>query len=135
MTVDDFRDVMDLALLAAKFSFRRPDPATAWEVFMALAAKPVECEDSYLFWEASQDFFDFVREFSHRTEDGAVWHEQLTIHFTAHTAARLDIRPTVVFSKDHSDYPEFFAAVGRRPEFRLGLEFRHWKVELRLDGC
>ncbi len=135
MTVDDYEGAVRSRLLDAGFDFSKPDPALAWEVFKACAAEPVECYDSYLFWEAASDYFDFVREFRHYTENEAVWHEQLTIHFTCSLPASLDVQPVKVFSRDFSDHEGFFTAVEGRPEFLKGLAFDRWSVELRIDSC
>jgi hypothetical protein len=94
MNVDAYEAAMRRRLIAAGFDFNRPDLALAWTVFKRFASEPVECHDSYLFWEASEDYFDFVREFRHYSEDSeyeGVWHEQLTIHFIRSTADRLGV--------------------------------------------
>lgn len=135
MTVDDYEGAMRRRLLEAGFDFSSPDPALAWAAFKDCAAEPVECHDSYLFWEAAGDYFDFVREFQHYTEDDAVWHEQLTIHFTCSPPDSLGIQPVRVFSRDHPSYEAFFKAVEERPEFLKGMAFGRWSVELRVDGC
>jgi hypothetical protein len=135
MTVDDYEVAIRRRLLKAGFDFDKPDPRSAWEIFKAFAAEPVECHDSYLLWEAANDYFDFVREFQHYPESGAVWFEQLTIHFTCSPPDSLGVQPVVVFSQHYPDYETFFQAVEARPEFRKGLAFGRWSAELRLDGC
>ena len=135
MTVDDYEAAMRRRLLEAGFDFNRPDPALAWAVFKGFAAEPVECHDSYLFWEAASDYFDFVREFRHYTESDAVWHEQLTIHFTCSPPDSLGVQQVTVFSRDYPNYEAFFKAVDGRPEFLKGLAFGRWSVDLRVDGC
>ena len=85
--------------------------------------------------EAADDYFDYVREFRHYTEKDAVWHEQLTIHFTCSPPDSLGVKPVKLFSKDQSTYEQFFSLVEGQPEFLQGLAFGHWSVELRLDGC
>jgi hypothetical protein len=135
MTVDEYEAAMRRRLLEAGFDFNGPDPALAWAVFKGFAAEPVECHDSYLFWEAASDYFDFVREFQHYTENDAVWHEQLTIHFTCSPPHSLGIQPVTVFSRDHPDYETFVNAVEVRPEFQKALAFDHWSVDIRVDAC
>lgn len=134
MTVDDYEAAMRRRLLDGGFDFEKPDPALAWAVFKGFAAEPVECHDTYLFWEAANDYFDIVREFRHHTENDAVWHEQLTIHFTCSPPESLGIQPVAVFSRDYPNYEEFFKAVEGRPEFLKGLAFGRWSVDLRIDG-
>jgi hypothetical protein len=135
MTVDEYEEAVRRKLLDAGFDFNSPDPALAWKVFKASAAEPVECDDSYLFWEAADDYFDFVREFRHYTENGALWHEQLTIHFTCYPPDALGIHPVGMFSRDYTDYEGFFEAIESRPEFLKGLSFSRWSVDLRIDSC
>src|SRR5262245_61808092 len=134
MTFDDYEVAMRHRLLEAGFNFDQPDPALAWEVFKAFAEEPVECDDSYLFWEAADGYFDFVREFA-EDRDTAIWCEQMTIHFTSPPPDHQGIQPVAVFSRDHANYEEFYKAVESRVEFRTGLEFGHWLAEVRLDGC
>ena len=122
-------------LLDSGFDFGKPDPAFAWAVFKSFANEPVECHDSYLFWEAADDYFDFVREFSHYTEKEAIWHEQLTIHFTCSPPDSLGVQPTKLLSREFVRPDQFFQQVEAQPEFTKGLAFGHWSVELRLDGC
>src|SRR5262245_25733330 len=105
MRVDEYETALRCHLLDAGFDFDRPDPTLAWEVFKNFAAEPVECHDSYLFWEAADGYFDFVREFEHSTERDAVWYEQLTIHFTNESPNRLGIEPVALFSSKFPDYP------------------------------
>jgi hypothetical protein len=135
MTVADYQLAMRRHLQDAGFDFDRPDPVLAWTVFKGHASDPVECHDSYLFWEAADDYFDFVREFQHYTDNDVVWYEQLTIHFTRASDPGASIRPVVVFSRDHVDYDAFFHAVEGRPEVAKGIAFRGWLAELRVDGC
>lgn len=135
MTVDEYEAMVRRKLHEANFDFSRPDPATAWKVFKACAIEPVECSDSFLFWEAANDYFDFVREFRHYTADEAVWHEQLTIHFTCSAPDSLGIQPVSVFSRDYPTYEVFFEVVEGRPELVKGLTFYRWSVDLRVDGC
>jgi hypothetical protein len=134
MTVDDYEAATRRRLLQAGFDFTKPDPALAWSVFKRVAAEPVECSDSYLFWEAAGDYFDFVREFEHHLED-AVWYEQLTIQFTCSLPDSLLIQPVAVHSVNYANYEAFFQAVEGRPDFQKGLAFGRWSAELRLDGC
>jgi hypothetical protein len=135
MTTDDYATAMRRGLCEAGFDFDRPDPAVAWAVFKRFATAAVECHDSYLFWEAAHDYFDFVREFRHYNENGGVWHEQLTIHFTCSAPDSLGVQPVTVFSRDYPDYEAYFNAVETRPEFAKGLGFGRWLVDLRVDGC
>jgi len=135
MTVDEYEAAMRRKLIEAGFDFDVPNPALAWAVFKSFAAQPVECQDSYLFWEAANDYFDFVREFRQYTESGAVWHEQVTVHFTCSPQDSLEIQPVKLFSKDLPNYDTFFQQVEERPEFIKGLAFDRWSAELRLDGC
>lgn len=135
MTVDEFEESMRRKLVDVGFDFDAPNPALAWAVFKSVSAMPVECEDSYLFWEAADDYFDFVREFRHNTENGAVWHEQLTVHFACAPPHSLEVQPVKMFSKDLPNYDTFFKQVEERPEFMKGLAFGRWSAELRLDGC
>ncbi len=106
MTVDDYGGD-GRRLYEVGFDFNRPDPALAWAVFKGFAAEPVECHDSYLFCEAANDCFDFVREFRHDAENDAVWHEQLTIHFNCSSPDSL-AQSVTVFSRDYRDYEAFF---------------------------
>lgn len=133
MTVDDYEAATRHRLLQAGFDFPKPDLALAWSVFKRFAAEPVECSDSYLFWEAANSYFDFVREFEHHLED-AVWYEQLTISFTCSPPDSLAVQPVVVHSVNYANYEAFFQAVEKRPEFQKGLVFGRWSAELRLDG-
>lgn len=134
MTVDEYEAAMRRRLLEAGFDFERPGPALAWTVFKEFAAVPVACHDTYLFWEAASNYFDFVREFQHYTENDAVWHEQLTIHFTCNPPDSLEIQPVKVFSRESPNYEMFFRLVEERPEFLKGLAFGRWSVDLRVDG-
>ena len=135
MTVDDYEAAMRRKLLDAGFAFNRPDPALAWAVFKRFAAEPVECDDSYLFWEVASDYFDFVREFRHYTKNDAVWCEKLTVHFTCTPPDSLVVEPVAVFSRDYPTYTAFFHGVEGRSQFFKGLAFKHWSVEVRLEGC
>ncbi len=135
MTVDDYQNLLRCQLLRAGFDFAGPDPGLAWSVFKDLADEPVACSDSYLLWEVAGDYFDFVREFKHYEEDGALWFEQVTVHFTCSPPQSFGVRPLALFSSHYPDYDAFFRAVESRPEFVRGLTLAHWSVELRLDGC
>ena len=135
MTVDEYESAVRQHLLDAGFDFNNPTMSLAWTVFKQTVSLKVDCHDSYLFWEAAQDYFDFVREFRHYENDQNVWHEQVTLHFTCILPDFLDIEPVVCFSSAHVDYDSFFQAVECQPEFSKGLKFDRWLAELRIDGC
>jgi hypothetical protein len=146
VNVEEAEAYLRQMLIDAGFDPTHPNPALAWEVFQRFAGVPVEsgggreCEE--LWFEAGDGdpvkgwpgYFDFVRFFRQYTEDGAVWNEMITAHFSCEPGVQLGLRGTVS-AADLADLPAFFRAVEASPSFRAGLADSGWSFEVRLDAC
>lgn len=143
MDVDYAADRLRQLLAEAGFDPNRPDPAVAWVAFKQFAAEPVDVPTTELWFEAGDGdaandypaYFDFVRMFSHYTEEDVEWDEQVTAHFTAPPSVRLGLRGRSVHAKDVTTLQSWFRAVEASPSFKAGVEFTKWSFEVRIDGC
>jgi len=131
-------------LLDSGFDFAHPDPALAWEVFKRFASVPVDsggeqaCEELWL--EAGDGnlakgwpgYFDFVRFFNQYTEEGAVWHEMVTMHFSSAPSAPPGLRGSV-HATDLNNLPTFFNAVESSKLFQMARAYSAWSFEVTWD--
>jgi hypothetical protein len=142
MTVDEGENKLRQLLLEAGFDFSHPDPALAWKVFKSFATEPVESDGEELFFEAGDGdpvkgfpgYFDFVRQFRHYPDDGVVWDEQITAHFTCPPNVKLGLRGYLQ-ADQFANLSAFFRAVEASSAFRTGIAYPGWCFEVRLDGC
>lgn len=138
----DTESLVRQSLLERGMDFARPDPAAAWVDFKQFAEVPVECARDYLFFQTGDvrngfdGYFDFVREFEMRGISGnePVWFEQLHIEFTVPHARKLGMPTVNRFSVDFPSREEFFVAVERMPEFRIGLQFPGYVLRVYHTG-
>jgi hypothetical protein len=143
MDVDDAAERLRQLLADAGFDPDRPDPAEAWTAFKRFVAEPVDVPTNELWFEAndgdpatdSPGYFDFVRMFTHSTDDGAEWGEQITAHLTAPRNVRLGLQGRSVQAADITDLPLWFTVVEASPAFQAGVKFAGWSFEIRIDGC
>lgn len=127
-------------LSEAGFSFQKPDPLKAWEVFKAFVREPVDCShDGVLFecgvydWtgQGERFYFGFVRQFSIDV-DGEYDHmEQLHCKFNCPPLADSNSLVTNLWLETFGDdYDRYFKAVESLPEFRQGLRLSGWECKI-----
>ena len=130
-------------LLDAGFSFERPDPLKAWEVFKRFVREPVDCADDGVLFECGvydfmgqgdRFYFSFVRQFSIDVNGEYDHMEQLRCEFSCPPVPQSTEICTNLWLYDYAgNYDQYFKAVESLPQFQHGAIHAGWECTLEQE--